>query len=393
MADLKETLISSMRNGEETLKELYYARKMGDDFTLQKGRVDEIVNKYHRDKIIVKVSDIIQRSPICKTYKLIPVYDKDLPIFQAGQFINLFINIDNKITTSRPYSISSSPLERGYYEVTVQKVKDGFVSQYIVNNLKIGDELKITSPAGQFFYSPVFQDKHTVLIAGGSGITPFISMIREIINKNNDRIIDLIYGIRNLDNALFYDELNYISSKYKNIRCHYVVSEPLSESDKKYHQGFITKDLISNLINDIDIPTYFISGPKIMSDFVISELKNLGVKDKNIIPEKYGSTIDVTLEKNYPKEFSGKEIFKIKFKDFEFDARANETIVQAFERAGLHDKINVVCRVGSCSLCRAKLLKGKVFVPEDVLIRSTDKKYGYIHSCKTYPLSDLEIDL
>ncbi len=386
---LKDTIISSMRNGKEVLEELEYARKLGEDFTLIKGRVAENVSKYHRKSMQLVISDIFEQTSEAKTFRFVSKDNSSLPIFQAGQFINIFVKTPEGITTSRPYSISSSPKQRAYYEVTIAKAKDGFVSNLMLENAKIGDEFTVNGPSGYFIHCPVYQSPHSVFLAGGSGITPFVSMVREITESGKtNRKIDFIYGARNPEVALFHKELEAIAKNHPNINYHLIISDDI-ETD--YKKGFLDADLIKSIVGDLNEPDFFICGPPIMSDFVTKALAELKIRPKKIKKESFGARQDIWNEENWPKNITGKEVFKISFQGKEIPARTDETVLQALERAGLHHP--VCCRTGLCSLCRLKLNKGEVFVPEGVLVRYSDEKFGYIHSCKTYPISDLEIEI
>ncbi len=387
MASLKETIISGMQNGPEVLKEIEYARKHGEDFTILKGRVQANVAKYHRKSMQLILSDIFEQTDEAKTFRFVSVDGSALPIFQAGQFINLFIKTPEGVTTSRPYSLSSSPKQRAYYEVTIARAKDGFVSHYMLDNAKAGDEFTVNGPAGYFVHNPVFQSQHSVFLAGGSGVTPFVSMVREICESGqSDRKIDFIYGARIPEVAIFHNELEEIAKNHPNINYHLIISDDI---ETKYEKGFIDANRIKSIVSDLTEPTFFICGPPIMSDFVTKALEELNIKPKNIKKESFGARQDIWNDEAWPKEISGDAVFTIKVMGKEIPAKANETVLQAMERAGLHHPVS--CRTGLCSLCRLKLTSGEVFVPGGVLLRYADEKYGYIHSCKSYPISDLEI--
>ena len=105
----------------------------------------------------------------------------------------------------------------------------------------------------------------------------------------------------------------------------------------------------------------------------------------------FGASGDITKEPGFPAEVSADQVFKLTVNGQVIDAKASEPILVALERAKI--RINVCCRSGECSLCRVKLVSGKVFLSKGVLLRKADEKFGYIHSCKAYPISDLEIEL
>ena len=383
---LKDTLLGTCQNGENVLNELAVARQTGKDFRIYKNEVKDTLNRLHPEGLNLVVTEINEISPIAKQIRFASV-DGYLPPFEAGQYINIFTVIDG-VRTSRPYSISSSPRQRAYYEITVAKTSKGFVSEYFLNDVKVGDKFESTSPSGCFHFNPVFHSKTSVFLAGGSGITPFKSMVSEILDMDLDREVYLLYGVRNKEVALYDDLFTEYASKHDNFHYYLVVSD-----DKSYkgETGFINEALIRKLVKDVDAPTYYICGPQIMNEFCENELRNMNIPTKKIRREMFGASSDVTKEPGFPKELTGEEVFNIKVDDKEIKAKANESILVALERAGI--KVNVCCRSGECSMCRVKLVSGKVFLSKGMLLRYADEKFGYIHSCKAYPISDIEIIL
>ncbi|MEG0396612.1 MAG: iron-sulfur cluster-binding domain-containing protein, partial [Oscillospiraceae bacterium] len=305
-----------------------------------------------------------------------------------GQYVNLFTEIDG-VRTSRPYSISSSPRQRAYYEITVAATKDGFVSDYFLNNVKTGDCFLANGPAGVFRFQPVFHSKKSLFLAGGSGITPFMSMLREIIDAGLDRDVVMLYGCRCEDAALYHDELCAYAAANDNFAYHLVVSDDAEEW--KGEKGFINEELIRRLVPDFAERTCYICGPQIMNDFCKNELENMGMPIKRIRREMFGSRRDIQNEPGWPKELSGSEVFNIKVGERVIDAKSGESVLCALERAGI--RVNVCCRSGECSLCRVKLVSGKVFLSKGIMLRMADEKFGYIHSCKAYPIGDIEISI
>ncbi|MPN38055.1 hypothetical protein SDC9_185578 [bioreactor metagenome] len=111
--------------------------------------------------------------------------------------------------------------------------------------------------------------------------------------------------------------------------------------------------------------------------------------EKRIRRELFGACKNVEQEAGWPAELTGEEIFRVTVGERTIEARANEPILIALERAGI--RVNVCCRSGECSLCRVKLVSGKVFLSKGMMLRKADEQYGYIHSCKAYPIGDVSI--
>lgn len=385
MKTMKEIIIGQMEYGNEVLKDIEVTRKSGRDLIIDRNKTKGTIEKIHAEKLDLKVVEIFEPTKESKTIRFVSK-NGYLPPFQAGQYVNIFTNIEG-IRTSRPYSISSSPRQRSYYEITVAKIPTGFVSDYFIDRVKVGDEFEANGPAGTFHFNPVFHYNKSVFLAGGSGITPFMSMITEILETGIDREVHLLYGSRNEDVAIFHKELTNMSKTHKNFHYSLIVSD--KDTGFIGREGFIDAKCIKELVGDLNNTTFYLCGPQIMTDFCFKALEDLNIKGRNIRREMFGSRQDIQNEPGWPTELNGKEIFKVKIGDKVIDARSDESLLTAIERAKI--RINVCCRSGECSLCRIKLVKGNVFMPRGVLLRYADEKFGYIHSCKAYPISDLEI--
>jgi ferredoxin-NADP reductase len=361
-------------------------KKYGTDYTSQKGVVERIIEGLHPKKIRMRVSEIWQETKSTKTLRFV-AKDGFLPPFQAGQYINIFVDAGG-ILTSRPYSISSSPTQLGYYDITIRSVEDGFVSSYFLDEVRVGDELEATSPSGYFCHNPLFHGEALVFLAGGSGITPFMSMIREAADRGLSRHINLIYGSREPEDVIFHDEIKEITGRHKNISLSLVISNP----PKGYAglTGFISAELIKDVIGDISSKTFYICGPEVMYDFCLKELAKLGIRKRRIRTEVYGPPRDVSVQPGWPEGIKPDTLFTIRLKGGKtIEAKASEPLMISLERNGV--TIPALCRSGECSLCRTKMLAGKVFQPEGVKLRKSDRTFGYIHPCMAYPLSDLDI--
>jgi ferredoxin-NADP reductase len=370
----------------EILKEIETLRKYPFDYTSLKGRVSQIPDLLHPKKIRLQVSEIRDETQTAKTFRLVSS-DRYLPPFQAGQYINLFVDIGG-IRTSRPYSIASPPNQTGYYEIAVRRVEDGFVSSCLLESLKVGDRLESTAPTGNFYYHPLFHGKDLVFLAGGSGITPFMSMIREVTDCGLPRNIHLLYGSRRPDDVIFGEELEERARRHENLRVTLVISEP--PRGHEGFTGFITEKLMKDVLGNVGGKTFYICGPEAMYPFCLAELLKLEVPGRKIRMEVFGPPKDVTAQPGWPEVVGADTRFQVTIKGRrKIEARAGEPLMISLERAGI--LIPASCRSGECSLCRAKLLAGKVFQPEGVKLRKSDRAYGYIHPCVAYPLEDLEI--
>ena len=382
---LKDVL-KDMEGYQEIAREIQVLRKYGSDYSSSKGVVEHIISLLHPKRITLKLSEVLEETASSKTFRF-AAKGGYLPPFQAGQYVNIFVDVGG-IRTSRPYSISSSPTQFGYYDITIRNVADGFVSGFFLDEVAVGTEFEATSPSGNFIYNPLFHGEDLVFLAGGSGVTPFMSMIREVADRSLSRRIHLIYGSQDPDDVIFSGELKAITEKHKNISCSLVISNP--PKGYKGHTGLITAELMKKIVGDVSAKTFYLCGPDAMYAFCLSELERLGIPKRKIRTEVYGPPKDVTAQPGWPADVKPGAAFTVRIKGGKaIPAKSSEPLMISLERNGV--VIPALCRSGECSLCRTKLLSGRVFQPEGVRLRKSDRQFGYIHPCMAYPLTDLEI--
>ena len=370
----------------EIIKDIEASRKSGETFTAEKFSPDQFINRLHPDRLSLQVADIITETSSTKTFRLVSK-DRELPPFQAGQYISLFLEIDG-IRTSRPYSISSPPHLREYYDITVRRVENGLVSNFLLDDLVIGNDLVSSGPAGHFYFNPLIHSKNMICLAGGSGITPFMSIIREIVECGLDRSITLFYGNKTTDDIIFHAELGRISARFDSINYIPVIEDP--SDDYIGACGFMTAELIKEILGDLTDKSFFICGPQGMYDFCLPELEGLGIARRKIKQEMYGAPVNIWQYPGWPREVDPDRLFSVRLKNGQqLKAKAGIPLLVSLEKSGM--VVPSLCRSGECSMCRLKVLSGKVFQPAGVAVRKSDRQFGYVHSCAAYPLSDLEI--
>ena len=383
---MRKEFIQGFDGYDDIINEIRICRKYGIDYSVEKGSVQECINRLHPARLRLRVSDVIEETGSAKTFRLVSP-EHYLPPFQAGQYISLSLGIGS-IRLSRPYSISSSPRQTGYYDITVKRVEDGLVSGHLLDHVSRDEMLECSGPWGNFYHNPIFHENTLVCIAGGSGITPFMSMILETIECGLDRKMYLFYGNKDSNDVLFDEKLKAISRHYENIYYVPVIEKP--SNGYQGARGLITGRVIQDTLGDIHEKTFYLCGPQAMYNFCVGELTKLGVPRRKIRKEVNGIPVHVSDQPGWPKEVGENAVFDVQVKGHgSIEARAGEPLLVALEKHGL--KLPSRCRSGECSMCRVKVLSGKVFQLPGSLLRKSDKKFGYIHSCAAYPIDDLEI--
>lgn len=341
----------------------------------------------HPGRLSLKVDRVITETSSAKTLRMIPVKG-ELPFFKAGQYVNLFITIRG-VSTSRPYTISSPP-GKPYLDITIRRKKHGFVSPYLMDQVKPGDILESTGPVGTFCYEPLVDTPHLVFLAGGSGITPFASIMRTLTAMDPSVQIHLLYGSRIPEDVIFKDELASLASEHPKIKMDIIISEPPQGWDG--YKGFLDKENIGSLVGSVRGKTFFICGPAQMHTLCEKALIDLGVPGRRIKIEACGAPEDISLTSGWPGIALETEFDVVEERSgIKFKARAGEPLMNSLERAGL--VVPALCRSGECAACRTKLVSGGVYTPDYVHRRWADEKAGFIHPCMSYPVKDLRIRL
>ena len=227
--------------------------------------------------MLLKIIKIIEETLDTKTLRF--SLDKNKFEFLPGQFIMLEAKVNGKIER-RAYSISSSPTEKNFIEITVKKVENGKVSNY-VHSLKEGASLEIKGPYGHFTLDEKAKD--IVLIAAGCGVAPFMSMAKYIINKKLDINVKLIYSEKTPEYVICKKEFEDLQ-KYNNFR--YVLTlTRFNEASWKGLKGRVNADLIKK--NSTKDSIFYISGSVQMVDGIMELLKEINIHKEKIKIEKY----------------------------------------------------------------------------------------------------------
>lgn len=343
--------------------------------------VNKVAKSLHPKEQKLVISRIEEHADIAKSY-FFKNEAAPLAYFKAGQYLTFRLEIGNAVVT-RSYSIASSPESalNGEYQIAVKRINNGFVSDYILDNWKVGDVVTAYAPEGNMTYCPLRDAENIVAVAGGSGITPFLSLARAIECGNEDCNLTLLYGCRTSDEILFKEELDKLSEENDKINVVYV----LSHSDEEgYEKGFVGAEIIKKYAPEGNY-SIFVCGPGGLYKFLDTELPKLEKERKYIRFEVFSSG---KIAEEEPKDYSITVINR--GNESVIKASSSETVLCAFERAGI--EVPARCHTGECGFCRSKLVSGKVYIPEgEDKRRIADMQFNFIHPCCCYPESDLVV--
>ena len=349
-----------------------------------RGRQRAYVEALHPPRMQLVVDALIDETRSTRTLRLRRT-DGPLPPFRPGQYVNLFVELHG-VCTSRPYSISSQPGEP-HLDLTVRVKPTGFVSPYLVREVAVGDRFTSTGPVGHFVHEPLIHGDELVFLAGGSGITPFMSMLRDLQTRGWPRSVTLLVGTRKPSDVIFGKELRQMARGNDRLKLAIVVSEPAPSF--RGRKGLLDTARIRREVGDVAGRTFYLCGPNPMLALCNGALAEQGVPTQRIRTELFGPPDDVRDEPGWPDDVGRDAVFTVTVGGRTFDAPAAEPLLNSMERHGV--VVPTECRSGECSACRTRLVSGQVFAPQQARLRHSDRRHGFIHPCMTYPMADIEI--
>jgi len=300
------------------------------------------------------------------SFYLEPHDGRPLPPFAPGQHLTFRLRPpDVKQPLVRCYSLSDAPDERQRYRVSVKKVPGrnghppGLVSSFLADCLEQGDIIDLLAPSGQFCLDDT-SDRPVVLLAGGIGITPLLSMAKALARTTTSRQCWLFYGVRNADELSFAQELAALAEQHAGFHLVVCFSQPSTSSAQGrdfHHQGWVSVELLRQTLPSSNFQ-YYICGPPPMMESLIADLTAWGVPVADIHFEAFGAA------SARPARGVGDATWEVEF------ARSGTTCTWSAEEGtllDLADKAGVVidsgCRAGSCGSCATAVRDGTVSYP------------------------------
>ncbi len=350
---------------------------------LTKFNSNELASILHPKVQHVSVIDIIEENDSTKTFVLAPNAEKNtkkLAYFRPGQYISVEVEIDGCIY-HRPYTISCSPKNvfDNLYTITIKRKRNGIVSNFFLDEVKVGDHFSISAPMGNFYYEPLRDANNVIALVGGSGITPILSMAEAIKDGILDFKLTILYGARTKKDLLFHKELDELAKKSNLINVEYILSE---EQKEGYLSGFITKEMIDKYRENET--SFFVCGPINMYEYVNDLLKDYQLPNKYIRHDAFFGRVDISKNEDYELTILTAE------KKVTIVCHSKETLLNTMEKNSV--LIQSRCQVGNCGFCRSKLKSGMIRTIDGCL-RKADEKNKYIHPCISFPESDIVIEL
>lgn len=314
--------------------------------------------------------------------------------YKPGQFLTLIVNVGGK-EVRRAYSLCSSPFTDTDLAVTVKRVENGLMSNWLPDNLKKGNKIKIMEPMGQFT-TEYNKDKkrHVVMFAGGSGITPMMSIIKSMLTQEPESIVSLMYCNRDIDSIIFKNELDKWETKYEG-RLHVIHALDTAPMNWQGYSGLLNHEMLTRLFERIPDwgianTTYLMCGPEGMMKNVESLLHLRNIPKEKIFKESF---VQGTIDKKEEPAAAGSEPLKEREVTIRYDGQEFKVVVppnKAILETALDQGIDLPysCQSGLCTACRGKALSGKVKLDEEEGLSASERAEGYVLTCVGHPLTD-----
>ena len=345
----------------------------------------------------LKIARVFDETHDVRTFRFVNPAGGPLPFEHiAGQYLNLQLTIEGK-RVNRSYTIASSPTRNAYCEISVKKAANGYGSKHLHETWREGDLVKVSAPAGKFLFAG-HESTRVVLLAGGIGITPMMSVVRSLTDRGWAGDIYLVFSVRFVKDVVFRDELAYLQARFPTLHVTITVSgDPDTAWDGA--RGTITAELLAGFVPKLTSGPILVCGPDPMMTAMRKLLVGMGVPDADVHQEAFISP--PAIEANPAGGVSPAVAEEAPLADGEFanvtfqksgtqTEVAELTVLEAAEEAGV--AIPFECRSGICGQCKTKLVSGNVRMENQDALTPVDRSRGLILACQARPTRDCVID-
>lgn len=308
--------------------------------------------------------------------------------FQAGQYLTLRASVGGQ-DLRRAYSICAAPGEAP--RVGVRRVPGGAFSEWLHGSLRVGDAIDVMEPEGRFGVALQEAPRHVLAVAGGSGITPILSIIKAVLGGDSNARCTLLYGNRSSASTMFKEELEDLKNRYMTrLAIHPVFSREVVDSP--LHGGRLDGAKVGTLLRLCGpVDHAFVCGPHALNDEVESALLAAGLAPERIHVERFGVPPAVAATIRHEPQAGDAQMAVVTIvrdgltREVPYGA-ADGSILDAAARAGLD--VPYSCKSGVCATCRAKLTEGRVRMDRNFALQKSELDAGFVLTCQAHPLTE-----
>jgi len=335
----------------------------------------------HPDYKKVRVEKVIDEAPDVKTFVL--AADAGVE-YKAGQFLT-FVFEDVYGEERRSYSFSSAPGVDKQPAFTIKRVPNGKYSRPLIDSLNVGDVLAITGAAGQFILPENISEYTQVFFfAAGVGITPVISLIKELLFRYSQQEAILIYSNAAMEQAVFYNQLLALHTSFpKRFRLEFLFSSSANLGRARLSKWLLPQLLSSYSNGQKTRHLFYTCGPFAYMRMVLITLEELGYRGEQVKKEIFDTSRPVTRIAP-PDLLAHKVVLRLKHKTEEINVQYPQTILAAAKELGV--MLPYSCETGKCGSCLMHCISGKVWMSHNEVLTDRDIASGKVLTCVGYPV-------
>ncbi|ENN84720.1 oxidoreductase FAD-binding protein domain protein [Rhizobium freirei PRF 81] len=330
--------------------------------------------------------DVHQETHDVKTFTFASPEGKSFA-FEAGQYFLFDLDIGGE-AESRCYSISSSPCRRNAFSVTVKRVTGGKISNWLHDNIIVDSKVRANGPLGHFIRPSA---QKYLFLSGGSGITPVMSMLRELADTFEPADVVFLHAARTPKDLVFRDELTCHANRIKDLRLQFLPETVAGETHWPGLTGRISVEYVRLAVPDLAERIVMCCGPAPFMAAARNITAELGVPPSNYIEESFDAAVIDDVDIPLVEEATTR-VFQVEFskQGRKIEVSGDQTLLSCAKKAGV--RLPSSCSNGVCGTCKSKLLSGSVDMAHNGGIRQREIDAGLFLPCCSKPLSDLVVE-
>lgn len=356
----------------------------------------------------LKIAAIFQETSDVKTFRLTAPDGGRFPfVYLPGQFLNIQLSIDGR-RVHRSYTIASSPTRSDTCELSIKREPMGLASRFMHDQVNVGDVVMVSGPFGKFLFTGS-EAAEVVLIAGGVGITPVMSILRYLTDRAWPGVIHFLFVAKTEDDLIFQDEIQWLRRRFPRLNVCMTLTRVAPESKWTGDRGRPTESLLRQFVPHLQQLPVYLCGPNEMMDATRDLLTTMGVPTSNILTEAFAgkksssnaevdrsATDEIMLVTESPESAALPDAetmtLKVHFSrsDIHTEADIATNILEAAEAASL--ELPYECRSGICGQCKTRLVEGTVRMDSEDALSPSEKSAGLILTCQAHPLTNVVVE-
>ncbi|MGC4119600.1 MAG: ferredoxin--NADP reductase [Myxococcales bacterium] len=334
----------------------------------------------------LRVEKIVRETADALSFVLVDPASTPIP-FEPGQYFTVEVPTSDGLLR-RAYSASSAPGEHGGgIRLTVKRMEGGRASGHLHESLREGELLTVLGPSGSFGPSPTSGMRHLVMVAGGSGITPMMSLLRTLLPKEAQTRFSLVYGSRDVPGVIFREELEVLAQGFpKRLVVVHALDTP--PADWTGIRGPLDAKAVREQIDALDPgDEYLVCGPEAMMDAAVQAIAASGVPSRRIRRESFAQQPKSIPRSRVPQRVT----LRHRGATREIVQSPGQSLLEAALASG--ERVPYSCGIGACGTCKARLVSGNVAMAPSAALSAAERRAGFVLQCVCHAIEPVVVEI